>query len=222
MNTKTLENDAIRQLPNARTQYIEQCQEFILQFKNQYPRYWIEYIRGKRPANYHKLRKLRTFARNPNLEHQHGIDGALIRQIVNEKLHEYRRPRGVIVAAVVLKKLYISYSLCKTSAGDQWSKPIAVAKAMKRIADLKILPCLAIEETENGLVAKHNSVQNVCNEALAAWVFQLPISAYSTAARMLTRLYEQGIINTSDLDDIPPHDDLIQHLQSFTPQRDRL
>ena len=188
LKEKAAEGIALKGRPPNRAQYVQECQASVTQFKTVYPLHWIEYIRGNRPPDYTKLLEIKkwlgTFGDpwiltpNPNVGRVH--------QLIAKKLHKYRRPRGVVVAAIVLEKLYVSYSLCNFAAGDQWNRSIALWKAMQRITKLEIDPCPMVEVNINMVLAEHEA-----DNDYITWTLQFPSSARSTVVRLTRRVIGQ-------------------------------
>ena len=187
----------------SRSKYLAECQTNIALFKEEYPLHWVEYVRGKRPPNYDELMQLKKWTRNAAPFFTEGCEldirsfAPLLHQLVDEKLHDCRRPRGVVVVAVVLEKLYISYSLCNFSAGERWNKHIGLWKAMRRIAHLKILPCPAIKVPE--LILADHEPDDFIN-----WALQFPTSLTSAVERVLGR-----ILHVDKFSDGPPFTDIL-------------
>lgn len=185
-------------VPLDRKTYIRDCRDNIAKFRATYPTHWSEYIRSdRRPPDYHDLLELKSWLREHGKQHMMVGMLLLAHRLANQKLASCRRPRGVVIAAIVLEKLYISYSLCNFAAGDQWNKYIALWKAMKRIEKhqtqdrpLTIKPCPVVgilsEGKEDKLVLADYKPSD-----LIEWLEQFPSSARKSAVRLARRIFEQ-------------------------------
>jgi hypothetical protein len=199
--------------PSTRSHYIEVCKDTIKIFKESHTYYWIEYIRsnnGSSPSDlYTGLLDIKSWLRDKDtLEHNASARDRLISRLVDEKLHRYRRPRGVIVVAVsgtpVSFKLFVSCSMCNFSSGDKWNRHIALCKAMSRICSREVEPCPAISVSIE-FNAKENydgpkMTDSGCSPTdLAEWIDQFPQSSRSTVIKMTRRILSQHITDKSVL-----------------------
>ena len=147
--------------------------------------------------NYFELMDLKSWLHDKDaLDHNDDARDQLIHRLVDDKLRDCRRPRGVIVAAAISDVLYVSYSLCNFASGDEWNKHIALCKAMRRV---KIKPCPAVYVSADDGIPKITPSPKCSYNDLGEWVDQFPQSTRSAVIRFTKRVIEQHLADKSVL-----------------------
>lgn len=176
--------------PSDRRSYIRECRDNITGFREKFPIHWFEYIRAShRPPDYFDLLALKSWLRE-NGNQMTAEVLSLTHRLANQRLATCLCPRGVIVAALVLDKLYIGHSLCNFAAGDRWSRHIALWKAMKRIFVAE--PCPVVSVSAAGKEAKLVLI-DYSTANLVKWIEQFPDSAKKSAVKLTRRVLEQHL-----------------------------